>query len=694
MSVKGMRFWKDWGLVSRLMLAVGIAIITGGGVQTALLVAEGAAEHSARLMREQTETLAFLAPLVADQALVGEYEAISQLLKNQVKKGEVDSFQWTDKDGKKLVAQDKPDTLVAPAWFTAVAVIDRAEESIEVTAGGVGYGRLNAAMATTKAYNRLWQQFVKQLQIVAVTLFLMLQFIWLIFRGNLGTLRMLAEGANRFSQGEHAVRIAPEGAPEVVLAAEAFNNMANNIESLIASLGKSESKSKLLATIVEQSSEAIWTRDLGGKITSWNSGAVAMFGYAAEEVIGRELDVCETTPEEERARMRRLLAGEKFAYDARAVTSAGAPIDVQVAIAPLLDDANRCIGSIAVARDVTQHKRSEEALRLAREAAEAANHAKSSFLARMSHEIRTPMNGVLGMTELLLETGLTSTQRKYAETVQRSGQNLLGIINDLLDFSRIEAGKLELENVDMDLRRTVEDVVDLLAERAHSKGLEFAYSVPASLSTHVKGDPLRVGQVLTNLVGNAIKFTEQGSVVIRVGSVDETEKRVTMRFEVSDTGVGITSEAQTRIFEEFSQADGSTTRKHGGSGLGLAISKQLVEMMGGNIHVESAVGAGSTFWFTVTFDKQEKPQREDPRAAPMGVLTGVRGLIVESSAIHGGILEAQMSNWGMNNKLAETPERALEMLAEAVQRGTPYDIAVIDLGRPGMDPVELARGIR
>src|SRR5688572_6214776 len=682
------RFWKNWGLISRLMLAVGIAIVTGGGVQTALLVAEGRADHSARLLREQTEALTFLAPLVADQALVGEYAGIGQLLKNQVKKGEIAGLTWTDKDGKTLVGQDAPDRLVAPAWFARVAAIEHVEQSIEVTAGGVGYGRLTATMTPVKAQNRLWQQFVKQLQIVAVTLFLMLQFIWLIFRGNLGTLRMLAEGANRFSQGDHAVRIDPEGAPEVQLAAEAFNNMANNTENLIASLGQSESKNKLLATIVEQSSEAIWTKDLRGSITSWNSGAAAMFGYAPGEAVGRTLDVAESTPQEEQTRMDRLMAGEKFSYDARAMTKAGTPIDIQVAVAPLLDDGNQCIGSIAVARDVTQRKRSEEALRLAREAAEAANHAKSSFLARMSHEIRTPMNGVLGMTELLLETGLSSTQRKYAETVQRSGQNLLGIINDLLDFSKIEAGKLELENVDMDLRRTIEDIVDLLAERAHEKGLELACSIPADLATHVKGDPLRLGQVLTNLVGNAIKFTEQGAVVIRVAAVEDGAKRAVMRFEVSDTGVGISPEAQTRIFEEFSQADGSTTRKHGGSGLGLAISKQLVEMMGGSIHVESALGAGSTFWFTSAFQKQDALPEEDSRAAPMGMLTGVRALIIESNSVNRGILNVQMSNWGMTIRVAETPEQAIDLRAQAAARGASYDLAIIDLGLPGMDALE------
>ena len=685
-------FWKNLGLISRLMLAVGVAIVAGGGVQTALLVAEGAQEHAARLVVYQKEALVFLAPLVADQALIGDYAAISQLLNQQVKKGEIDSFTWTDREGKRIVAQDVPDKLEAPAWFARVAAIEHEGHSVEVTAGGVGYGTLSANMTPVKATNRLWSQFVKQLQIVAVTLFLMLQFIWLIFRGNLGTLRMLAEGANRFSQGDHAVRIEAQGAPEVGLAAEAFNNMANNIENLIASLGKSESKNKLLATIVEQSSEAIWTTDLSGVITTWNSGAAAMFGYEPAEAIGRSLKLSDTTPVEEEARMRRLIAGEKFSYDARASTRGGTPLDIQVAVAPLVDDGNRCIGRIAVARDVTQHKRSEEALRLAREAAEAANHAKSSFLARMSHEIRTPMNGVLGMTELLLETGLTATQRKYAETVQRSGKNLLSIINDLLDFSKIEAGKLELEHVDMDVRRTIEDIVELLAERAHSKGLELACSIPGNLATHVKGDPLRVGQVLTNLVGNAIKFTERGSVVVRVENVAETARELTLRFEVADTGVGISVGAQSRIFKEFSQADGSTTRKHGGSGLGLAISKQLVEMMGGSIDVKSDVGVGSTFWFTVTFEKQ--PNAGADRSAPIGLLTGARVLLVESSAMHRGILHAQLTNWQMSVRLAETPKQAIELLGEAAARSVPYDMAVIDLGVPGMDAIELARTIR
>jgi CheY-like chemotaxis protein/anti-sigma regulatory factor (Ser/Thr protein kinase) len=210
----------------------------------------------------------------------------------------------------------------------------------------------------------------------------------------------------------------------------------------------------------------------------------------------------------------------------------------------------------------------------------------------------------------------------------------------------------------------------------------------------VRGDPLRFGQVLTNLLGNAIKFTERGSVVIRVACAAESQAQVTLRVEVSDTGVGISPEAQSRIFEEFAQADGSTTRKHGGSGLGLAISKQLVEMMGGEIHVESAPGAGSTFWFTAIFDKQEEPAIGSAYAIPTGMLTGVRALVVESSAVNRSILLSQMSNWGMANQATASADQALSALAQAAERGVPYDIAIIDLGTPGMDGLSLARQIR
>jgi two-component system, sensor histidine kinase and response regulator len=695
MKKRWFEFWADWGLVPRLMLAVGLAVVAGGLMQSALLVVEGASDHNARLERDMNEILNYLAPIVADQALTGDYAAIEQTLKKQVKRTEIQELWWTDPAGRTLKAKDTVDPRIAPAWFSAAVGIKVADDAnVDVVAGGVSYGKLHGQMSPIHAQNRLWKQFVKQLQIVAATLFLMLQFIWLIFRGNLGTLRELAAGANRFSQGDYAVRIAAEGAPEVRLAADAFNNMANNTETLLTSLGQSESKNRLLASIVEQSSEAIWTTDINGIITSWNASAAALFGYSTAEAVGHTRQIGTELKAAEDERMQRLLKLEKFSYETRANTKAGALIDIQVAVAPLLGEDGKCVGKISVARDVTERNRSEEALRAARATAESANQAKSAFLARMSHEIRTPMNGVLGMTELLLETELSSTQRKYAETVHRSGNNLLGIINDVLDFSKIEAGKLELERVDFDLRRTLEDVVDMLAERAHVKGLELACSVPSNIPLRVVGDPLRMGQILTNLTGNAIKFTEKGSVLISVSCIDDGRDTATMRFDVKDTGLGISREAQGRIFEEFSQADGSTTRQHGGSGLGLAISKQLVEMMKGSLHVESDIGKGSTFWFTAVFKKQTQSRDVNLKTIPMTTLIGVRALIIEANALGRSILHEQVNGWGMATSVAGSPEHALALLQQAVARGAPMDLAIIDLGMAGGDPLALARTIK
>ena len=410
-------------------------------------------------------------------------------------------------------------------------------------------------------------------------------------------------------------------------------------------------------------------------------------GRAVPEVVGERV-WADIEP-----RLRDALQGHSVPLDRQRVDRTGNQVWHSGRHVPDINEDGTVVGVYTVFFDITHRAiaeqkllQREKELLAAKEAAENASRAKSEFLANMSHEIRTPMNGVLGLAELLLETPLDEQQRPFVETVRSSGEALLSILNDILDFSKIEAGKLETETLDFDLYQAVEDVVQLLAPRAHAKQIEIACRIDEQLPSAVQGDPFRLRQVLTNLIGNSIKFTDTGEVVVDVQRLDDH----TLRFSVHDTGIGIDQTTSARLFQAFEQADSSTTRRFGGTGLGLAICRSLVQIMGGTIGVNSTPGEGSTFWFTLPLlAAQSLPPVPSP-----AVLVNRRVLVVDDNATNREIMEFHVTAGGMLSASAVDGVDALELMQQACDRGEAFDVAIIDMKMPRMDGIALADAVR
>lgn len=452
------------------------------------------------------------------------------------------------------------------------------------------------------------------------------------------------------------------------------------------------SREKRFRDMVENSKDAIFITDFEDNIIEANRYACESLGYTREELLSismNEIDVS-VVPEKNIKVLENLIPGVPLTSEGihRRKDGTTFPIEVRLSLFESGDRKLIC----GMVRDITERKLVEEKLKDAIKTAEEASQYKSEFLANMSHEIRTPMNGVIGMAGLMLDTPLNSEQKEYLDTIKKSADSLLSIINDILDFSKIEAGRLDLEILDFNLRNAIGEIMDLPSVNAHEKGLEFSYYIEPDIPSLIKGDPGRLRQILVNLINNAVKFTEYGEVTISLLLENETDSDITVRFEVKDTGIGISQNDAKKLFQSFQQVDASTTRKYGGTGLGLSISKRLAEMMGGKVGVESEPAKGSTFWFTAVFEKQPNA-REDDQVIPDDI-KDKRLLIVDDSNTNLKILGGYLAAWSINYDEAQSAEVALKLIKAVSKVGAPYDLIITDMHMPGMDGMEMGKIIR
>ena len=694
MQLVAMHPWKHLSLIARLLVTASIALILAGMVMLVTVAQEEAEQVKDRLERTLADQLTILPTTLADWIVVGDFAVIKQSLDKFVSQQEVTSIVYRSTKGATISSHDHPVALEAPRWFADVFGDHHPAGQTGVKIGGREYGTLEVVLTAHPAINQAWARLQRYMAILALAVGLDFLGIQIVLRSGLRPLNALDEGARALEEGNLAVRIPLQGSPELVRTIAAFNRMAESVETSQNRLRQTLDRVAMAASVFEHATEGITITDAEQKILEVNPAFSQITGYSRDEVIGQTPRILASGRHDASfytAMWESIREEGQWRGDILNRHKSGQVYSEQLSIVAVRDADGKVAHFIGIFSDISElaRKVDERTLELnqAKSQAEAANRAKSDFLANMSHEIRTPMNAILGLARMGTKENHGSPTWGLFRRIQDSGAYLLGIINDILDLSKIEAGKLAIDVHQFLLCEVVANVRSHIAETSEQKGLALHIDVAANLPTYLVGDSQRLKQILTNLLANAVKFTDHGQVSL---TIRQTEGR--MLFLIADTGIGMTPDQVSRLFVPFEQGDTSITRNFGGTGLGLAISRHLAQLMGGDITVTSELNRGSTFTVTLPMAGSESPLETMPAtAAESQCVPGCRVLAAEDIEVNRLVLEDILSDAGASVVFAENGKIAVDILTAQPDA---FDVVLMDVMMPVMDGYEATSHMR
>ena len=695
--------WQRFSLLKRLMVVNGAIILVSVVVVSWLLLSTTVEIRHKHFQEETAERLTDLVTAITESAILGDYASIEQALKGRLRNSGCFRIRWQDQKGKVIEGMVPPARSSAPEWLVRWTGLTEQTLRRHLEIGGVSYGELAITNNAFDELDSIWHTVLYGSVAIALWLItLLIATSWLL-RRNLGPLQVLADSAVSFAGGNYSSRAPQVTQSDLAPIFRSFNSMADAIQGLLLRLDEERThlrdSEEMYSSIFTHIGIGITVIAPDMTLRSFNPIVKGWFPRTESGTPPLCYTVFHDPPRAEPCAYCPTIKTLEDGTTHVAITETPTPDGIRnykLVASPVFDASGAIISIIEVMEDITDHVRIEQGLKTAKEAAEAANEAKSRFLANMSHEIRTPMNAIIGLGRLLQQTDLDRRQQDFITKINSSAQLLLRIINDILDVSRVEAGKLMLEQVDFSLAECLERVANVIAVQVYAKGIEFRMECAPATPDLLRGDPYRLEQVLLNLLANAVKFTGHGEIRLSVAlAAAPTAERIVLEFQVSDTGIGLATEQIAALFQPFTQADTSTTRRFGGVGLGLSICKGLVELMGGSLGGSGEPDKGSTFRFTASFEPATSlvpaPPPSISVAEDLRSLRGARVLVVEDNLINLQITQLLLTQAGLQ---VTTAANGREAVAAVEQTSEQLDLILMDIQMPVMDGYEATRLIR